>query len=143
MSKAKTKEPKRDVHNRKAKAFRAMGKEFKYEFIPSAHFQEILHALLTASMTMGSITELTLFEIATSMIKGKIYDILADVLEYQNEHEFISAERLAKITSPMEIAKFSSLIMEDEEIVEAFQEYISSLGKLENLLPKVEEKAAS
>lgn len=169
MSKAKPKTPKHDVFNRKAQPFHMLGKEFKYEFIPSGHFQGILLDLLAAVLAMDKVVAEALkklsesedpekgaeeakkiteegekkfnadvAELARRLLETRLYEILTDVLQYQNDHEFISPETLMKKTSALEMARFSKLVMQDEEIFEAFQEYVSSLGKLRSQIPTLE-----
>ena len=147
-SKAKKKQTTRDFFNRPAQSFRMMGQEFKYEHIPGGQFQDILLDLLAAVLAMDNVvanaleaasgnqpaedTEFnaSVMEIAGRLLKERIFQIISEVLEYQNGHEYVSPNHLAKATRPSELARFANLIMSDDEVKDSFEEYISGLGKL-------------
>ncbi len=123
-----------NVFQREKQVFQMLGKEFQYEFLPSIHFQEILSGV-GQMLTMLSFEEETptvkedallpqALEVARGVLEGRVYQVIADVLQYQNNHK-VSVAELKTGTRPLEIAQFLDLLINDPEIHEAF----GSLGK--------------
>jgi hypothetical protein len=121
--------------------FKMLNKEFEFRFIPSIHFQEILRHVLEVltivepGASLGEKPALNEAWLNTSkrLLEEKVYDILADVLQYQNG-EKIALDILKHQTSPLEIASFVQLLLIDEEVVAALGLVADGLGKLTQAL---------
>jgi hypothetical protein len=123
-----------NVFQREKQPFRMLGQEFQYEFLPSIHFQEILSGV-GQMLTMLSFEDETptlksdlllpqAMDVARGVLEGRLYQVIADVLQYQNGHK-VSVTDLKTGTRPLEIAQFLELLINDPEIHEAF----AALGK--------------
>jgi hypothetical protein len=150
---------------RHRRPFKMLGKEFYFQFIPSIHFQEALRQVLEILMTMDFVGNDTVFKNPNgtphasttntdaqtipplgeyapilgklrTILEEKIYQILFDVLLYQND-ERIEMETLKYKTSPLEIAEFLHLILSDDEIIRAVGVITSGLGKLIEKLTQI------
>jgi hypothetical protein len=114
--------------------FQMLGKEFQYEFIPSIHFQEILVGIggllstfLEAGDALGALDAAIMprvLEEARGILSNRIYQIIADVLQHQNNH-VVSVGDLKLKTRPLEIAGFLDTVIQDPELYEA----LTTLGK--------------
>lgn len=129
-----------DVFNRERQPFKIGGKEFYYEFIPSYHFQVVLSEVLAVFCEFDMVgTEIVpkkninmpkLLEQVGGLLRHKVYEILFDVLMYQNDCTEYSIDRLKKQTRPMEIADFLAIVVADDEILRAMTKVANGLGKL-------------
>ena len=126
---------------RPKRLFKMLGKEFELHFIPSIHFQEVLRHVLEVltviepGATLGEKMPLNEAWLTASrrLLEEKVYDILADVLQYQN-NERIAIDILKHQTSPLEIASFIQLLLSDDEVVTALGLVADGLGKLTKTL---------
>jgi hypothetical protein len=128
---------------RSRRVFRLLEREFYLQFIPSIHFQEalrqVLEMLTTSEFTGESGNPAGnghLFRPLRRLLEEKIYEILFDVLLYQNG-ERVDIDTLKRKTSPLEIAEFLDLILTDAEIIRALEVVAGSLGKLLTALTDV------
>lgn len=130
----------KSAFERNRREFRLLGREFYFQFIPSIHFQEafrqVLEVLATMDYTSMNLEESErtslyerLFRPLRRLLEEQIYEILFDVLVYQND-ERIDIDTLKRQTSPLEIAGFLHLILTDAEIIQALEVTVESLGKL-------------
>jgi sulfur transfer complex TusBCD TusB component (DsrH family) len=141
----------RDVFNREPRYFTAMGKEFKMEFIPSEHMTAVLVELLTIGVNLGSAGELKVSETGAAIekepflkavrdalqniLKNQVYELMSDVLVYQNDARGISANVLKKKVSLLEMTKFVGLVITDDEVLDAVEEFVSRAGELLQKIP--------
>lgn len=130
---------------RTRRAFQLFGREYYFEFIPSIHFQDTLRQVLEllAALDFSGLensaaeteTRLPLpvtdrvFPPLRRLLEEKTYDILFDVLLYQN-NERVELTKLKYQTSPLEIAAFLNLLLTDAETIEAVGVLADGLGKL-------------
>ncbi len=128
---------------RARKAFRLLGKEFYFQFIPSIHFQDLLRQIIellllvdrdalttnAESDSTGGALQLSVLTQLRTLLEEKAYQILHDVLLYQND-ERVDFESLKYRTSPLEIAEFVALLISDDEVLQALEVVTSGLGKL-------------
>jgi hypothetical protein len=136
-----------NTFERERQPFKMLGKEYYFEFIPSIHFQEVmrqaLEVLVDFDMLGGDVSikpdadYSKLFSKVRVILEEKIYQILFDVLLYQND-ERVEMESLKHKTSPLEIAEFLALVLSDDEIVRAMGVVASGLGKLVEKLTKTQ-----
>lgn len=140
-----------NAFGRERQPFYMLGREFYFQFIPSIHFQEIMRHVLEMLLSLNMI-ETTLPTMESEnlhpnpadkgvsqympllakmriLLEEKVYQILFDILLYQN-NERIELDILKHKTSPMEIAQFLTLLLGDDEIVKALEVVISGLGKI-------------
>ncbi len=124
-----------NVFQRDKIPFRMLGKEYRYEFIPSIHFQEVLtgvgNLLMTLTFDDGEVTGVNdaallpqVLHVTRNILNDRLYQIIADVLENQNGERVNTADLKLK-TRPLEITEFLKLLIDDPELEEA----ITTLGK--------------
>ncbi len=124
---------------REPKLFKLLGKEFKFLFIPSIHFQEILKNVVEVLLSLEQAGE----EVSVKpdavqngligklqyLLEDKIYQILQDVLFHQND-ERVDMQALKYKTSPTEIAEFLDMLIGDDEVIRALEVVTGGMGKL-------------
>ena len=136
----------RNIFQRNKKPFQMMGEEFNFEFIPSEHFQVILLDLLNVTMRVVSPDEMNesktqktqndyIQETLRNLLNQRVWLILCDVLAWQNKKP-VPENVLRKTSSPKELAYFIGLLINDDEILEAVDELMKSLGKFAEKLPQ-------
>lgn len=145
----------KNAFNPDKKTFKVMGQEFEFQFIPSIHFQFVLGLAVKIYMKINVIGGEAILELSKiddqkekkkaeaslvnemtddfqtvilEALEGRQYEILRDVLKYQNGAE-LSIETLKYQTRPSEIAKFMMMLVNDQETREAIGEVMNGLGK--------------
>jgi restriction endonuclease len=119
--------------NTTPKSFSMMGRQFNFEFIPSIHFQTLLTHVLEA-MTVSELNLLSdindsALRAVSKVLKEQIYEIIRDVLRFQNQHS-VDVATLQNTSRPLELANFLVLLMEDQEVKDALEVILKGLGKL-------------
>jgi hypothetical protein len=118
--------------------FQVMGQSFTYRFIPSIHFQSLMSQATEAALSLRLLGEDAfaqggelgkILDIVRNLLQGKVYEILRDVLQYQNQHR-ADLPTLQNTTSPLEIAQFINLLLTDEEVHQAIEVILQGVGKL-------------
>ncbi len=128
--------------------FQMMGETFEYKFLPNIHLNSTLSDVLELFINLvqlnvdqksidpreGVLPEQIMDKI-TQIMTSRVYAVIKDVLKYQNDRT-VTIEELFNQTSTLEIAKFVSIIMNDEEIPQAVEALLDGLGKLKERLGK-------
>jgi hypothetical protein len=119
------------------KTFKMLGKEFVFEFIPGVHFTWVMSIALQLSIGIFRVgTEVQVKPEATGDVASLIrealesrqYEILQDVLKWQNNH-IESMEALKYKTRPTEIAAFLVLLLDDKEVKDAVEVLMQGMGE--------------
>ena len=141
----------RNVMAREKRPFRAMGADFQMEFIPAQHFHLILAEVLDLVVKYQGAQEsespetrkgskrflLRLFGCRKNVLFKNIYELMADVIQYQNPTAAVNMDILKKKVSAGEMATFAAMVVNDDEVLDGIQEFIDGLGKT---MAKVPEK---
>lgn len=125
-----------EIFQRESRPFKLNGTDYVYKFLPAIHFTGVFRQGIEIYLSMqrvGVDTVVTDIKSISDNIKSlcedRVYDILRDVLQYQNSTT-MAINKLKYETPPLEIIAFLDLVLTDSELVRGMEDLVKTVGKL-------------